>query len=289
MPGYDPTYYAGSAPHYRRGRPAYSAELNAVLERELGLDGSGCLLDVGCGPGTLTVPLADSFAEVIGLDPDPAMLVEALQHARDHDTSGITWVQARAEEIPDLALAPVRVATFGQSFHWTDRQRVAEAVYALLVPGGAIVLISHEVAGRPVPDGPGAPPIPHDEIKAVVRRHDGPHQRAGQGVWMPEPDRHEDVLARTPFTRPRHLWAPGRADLVRSTDEVISGLFSMSFAAPHLFGDRLDEFVDELQELLTSVSPSGMFWDWPGDTAVIVATKPSSCDHRSPTVPVDVP
>ncbi len=60
---YDPTIYDGAAVHYRYGRPAYSLELEELLAEELGLDGSGRLLDVGCGPGILTVRLAHLFQE----------------------------------------------------------------------------------------------------------------------------------------------------------------------------------------------------------------------------------
>jgi hypothetical protein len=52
---YDPTIYQGAAAHYGRGRPAYSPQLEAVLSEELDLDGTGRLLDAGCGPGILTV------------------------------------------------------------------------------------------------------------------------------------------------------------------------------------------------------------------------------------------
>src|SRR5689334_8056884 len=65
---YDPTIYQGAAVHYRPGRPPYSPRLEDVLTQELGLDGTGRLLDGGCGPGVLTVRLADLFDEVIGLD-----------------------------------------------------------------------------------------------------------------------------------------------------------------------------------------------------------------------------
>ena len=69
--------------------------------------------------------------------------------------------------------------------------------------------------------------------------------------------------------------APGRPDITRDVDGVISGYLSMSYAAPHLFGDRLHEFVTELRELLERSTTTGLFWDWPGDTALIVARKPS--------------
>ena len=73
MVRYDPRIYDGAAVHYRYGRPAYSPGLEALLTKELGLDGSGRLLDVGCGPGILTVRLAGLFGETVGLDPDPEM------------------------------------------------------------------------------------------------------------------------------------------------------------------------------------------------------------------------
>jgi 2-polyprenyl-3-methyl-5-hydroxy-6-metoxy-1,4-benzoquinol methylase len=61
---YDPSFYDGAAVHYRDGRPAYSPRLEALLAEELGLDGSGRLLDVGCGPGILTVRMAQLFEGV---------------------------------------------------------------------------------------------------------------------------------------------------------------------------------------------------------------------------------
>jgi hypothetical protein len=47
---WDETLYAGSARYYAAGRMAYPAALGDGLRDELGLDGSGRLLDVGCGP-----------------------------------------------------------------------------------------------------------------------------------------------------------------------------------------------------------------------------------------------
>ena len=80
---YDPTIYDGAAVHYRCGRPAYSPGLEALLAKELGLDGSGRLLDVGCGPGILTVRLAHLFEEAVGLDPDPEMIAEGRRAAEE--------------------------------------------------------------------------------------------------------------------------------------------------------------------------------------------------------------
>jgi SAM-dependent methyltransferase len=270
---YDPTIYLGSAAHYRYGRPAYSPELEAFLTRETGLDGTGRLLDVGCGPGVLTVRLADLFEQVVGLDPDAAMLAEGRRAAAEKGVRNVRWVQGLAEELPAIAPGPFRMVTFGQSFHWTDEYRVAETVYEMLEPGGALALIVHTVSGRTRPPDPGAPEIPHDEIEALVTKYLGSNRRAGQGTGPRRTHRFEDVLARTRFGVPQQFFVPGIPDLLRDSESVLSGYLSLSSAAPHLFGDRLDDFARELRALLASRSPDGMFWDWPGDTEVVLARR----------------
>ncbi len=270
---YDPTIYRGSAAYYACGRPPYSRELVSTLTRELGLDGSGRLLDGGCGPGILTVELAPSFDDAVGLDPDAEMLREGARRAAEAGVDNIRWIDAVAEAIPTLALGPCKLVTFGQSFQWTDRERVAEAVYDLLEPGGALALIVNTVEGRPQPEGPDYPPIPHDEIRELIRRYLGPRRRAGQGFRTDPPDQPEDALARTRFGRARVVFAPGRPDIVRDVDGVLAGYLSTSFAAPHLFGDRLGAFEADVRVLLTERSPSGMFWDWPGDTEILLSSR----------------
>lgn len=274
MAAYDSTIFAGAAPHYRQGRPPYSPELETLLARELGLDGTGRLLDGGCGPGVLTIRLAHLFEEAVGLDPDAAMLAEGRRAAEEIGSANIRWVQAQAEALPAAAPGPFRLVTFGQSFHWTDEARVAETVYDLLEPGGALALIVHAMEGRPQPESPGPPPIPHAEIRALVEKYLGSTRRVGQGIAPTRTHRFEDVLARTRFGRPRSIFAPGVPDLVRDGESVLYGYFSFSTSAPHLFGDRVEDFANEVRELLAERSPEGVFWDWPGDTEIVIARKP---------------
>jgi SAM-dependent methyltransferase len=272
--GYDPTIYLGSAAHYRCGRPAYSPGLESLLAQEAALDGTGRLLDAGCGPGVLTVRLAHLFAQAVGLDPDADMLAEGRRAAEEHAVMNIRWVRGLAEELPAIAPGPYRLVTFGQSFHWTDEQQVAEAVYDILEPGGALALIVHTVTGRPRPPDPGVPAIPHDEIRALVEKHLGSARRAGQGTAPRRTHRFEDVLARTRFGVPRQFFVPGLPDLLRDSESVLSGYLSLASSAPHLFGDRLGDFAGEVRALLAHRSAAGVFWDWPGDTEVVMARKP---------------
>jgi SAM-dependent methyltransferase len=271
---YDPTQYLGAAPYYLRGRPGYSAELASVLADELGLDGTGHLVDVGSGPGTVGVQLAGLFDHVTLLEPDPDMLAQARSHAAAAGLSWFDFVGVTAEDLPELGLSPARLVTFGQSFHRTNRLVVIETVYQLLEPGGSLVLISHDPT-RPAPPAPaGTSPIPHGQIRDLITTFLNSELRSGNRLVADySVERFEHTVQRTSFGAPRTVFAPGRPDIIRDADGVLAGCLSMSYAAPHLFGPRLDEFLAALRELLKRHSPTGRFWDWPGDTEILIATR----------------
>jgi len=271
---YDPTQYLGAAAYYRIGRPGYSRDLASVLAAELGLDGTGHLVDVGSGPGTVGIELAGWFERVTLIEPDPGMLAEARAQVAATGQTFIEFVPATAAQLLELGLAPARVVTFGQSFHRIDRVAGAEAVYELLVPGGALVLITHDPARPAPPAPPGTVPIPHDEIRSLITSFLNAPLRSGNRLVADySVERFELTLQRTSFRTSRVVYAPGRSDIVRDVDGVVAGVLSMSYAAPHLFGSRLPEFLTALRELLAQHSPEGRFWDWPGDTEILIATR----------------
>jgi hypothetical protein len=180
-----------------------------------------------------------------------------------------------AEDIPALGVGPCRVITFGQSFHRVRRLEAAGAAYDLLEPGGSLVLISHEGGGRPRPVGPGYPSIPHDSVKELVISYLGEGTRHYLATWNEgQPARFEDTLSQSRFAGSRTIYAPGRPDLVRDIDTVVADCFSRSYCAPRLFGDRRSAFEADLRRLLYERSPVGLFWDWPGDTELVIATRP---------------
>jgi len=114
---WDPSLYAGSAPFYAVGRVGYPAEVADVLLAALALDGFGRLLDVGCGPGSLTLLLAPYFTEGIGVDADVNMLFEAARLAGKKDVRNVRWRHLRGEELP-ADLPQARLVTFAPSTGW---------------------------------------------------------------------------------------------------------------------------------------------------------------------------
>jgi SAM-dependent methyltransferase len=243
---WDETLYAGSAAHYPVGRVGYTPEVATAVRDALGLDGTGRLLDVGCGPGSLTLLLAPLFEAAVGVDADPGMLAEA---ARRDTGATVHWRHLRAEDLP-AGLGRFRVVTFAQSFHWMDQPLVAARVRPMVDQAWVHVFAqTHRGAD-------GTDPLPHprppwDAIDDLVRRYLGPVPRAGRGV-LPNGTRsgEEEVMRAAGFHGPTRITAAPARVVTRTADEIVASVFSQSTSAPHLFGDRLPAFAADLRDLV---------------------------------------
>ncbi|GKQ37872.1 class I SAM-dependent methyltransferase [Streptomyces sp. A012304] len=271
---WDSTLFQGSAAHYQRGRLPYAPGFTDTLATALGLDGRGRLLDVGCGPGIVSLPMARFFTEVVGVDPDPDMLAEAGRQAARLGVTDIRWVTARAEDLP-AGLGEFRAVVFAQSFHWTERDRVAATVLGMLEPGGAFVHLSDFKNPPAEPTPLPRPAPPYAEIRELVRRYLGPVRRAGRGKLVNgTPDREDLVLERAGFENfERHVVPAG--DVVdRAADDVVAWVFSRSDSAPHLFGDRLADFERDLRAVLRQASPDDRFAEHLPPTEIMIWRRP---------------
>jgi SAM-dependent methyltransferase len=261
---WDPSLFAGAARYYEEGRLPYAPGLADALRHDLGLHGRGRLLDVGCGPGTIARRLAPLFEAVVGLDPDPGMLAEAARLGAAAGLPQATWVQERAEALP-AGLGLFRVITFGASFHWMDRPRVARAVRTMLTPGGAAVQVdapAYRADDLRAEAGRGRlryPPPPDAAIEELRRRYLGPDKRAGQGIRNTSPAGEDGIFQAAGFLPARTVVVPDGRDIDLSIDKIVAGRFSLSGTAPHLFGDRIGQFESDLRALLAAASASGQF------------------------------
>jgi SAM-dependent methyltransferase len=258
---WDETLFAGTAPYYERGRLPYAPGLADAFARALNLarsDGPVRLLDVGCGPGSVTLLLAHLFDEAVGLDADAGMLAEAARLASGRGIAGTTWVQLRAEDLP-AGLGRFRAITFAASFHWFDRPKVAAAARDMLDRQGAVVHIdSHHQDGLG-DEGLPYPPYPAAAIESVRESYLGRDRRAGRGVRNTSPGDEDDVFRAAGFEGPERVLVPDGRILTRTVDDVVATVLSMSGTAPHLFGGRLPAFESDLRSALLRESPGGLF------------------------------
>jgi SAM-dependent methyltransferase len=272
---WDKTLFGGSARYYRAGRFPYPTELATAFQEQLELDGSGRLLDVGCGTGEIALLLAPLYEEVVGLDADEEMIQEAREEARRRRHRNTTWVHARAEELP-LDLGTFRTATFAQSFHWMDRQRVAATVLEMLEPNGAWVHVDTKThRGAASDEQLSHPQPPRGEIEELVKRYLGTVRRAGQGTRPTSPSGEGEIMIAAGFAGPRRRVLDGRRVFERSEDEIVASIFSVTSSAPHLFGPRLGEFERNLRQILRRVSPGGRFCEVSESVQLIIWTRPA--------------
>jgi SAM-dependent methyltransferase len=222
--------FGGSADYYATGRMPYPPALADAFE----LDGNERLLDVGCGPGSLTILLAPHVREAVGIDADGEMIAAA------PPVPNVGWVQMRAEELPG-DLGRFDLVTFAQSFHWMDQARVARAVRAM---ADSLVLVSATThRGDDGTDPLPHPRPPHDDITALIHRYVGPPERAGT-PWE------DDTLREAGFTRSRQVEIDAGGVVTRTADEIVAVTFSLSYANPRRFAERRAEFEAELRDLL---------------------------------------
>jgi SAM-dependent methyltransferase len=258
---WDESLYAGSAEYYRIGRLPYPQRLADALREQLGLNGEGRLLDLGCGPGSLTTLLAPLFARVLAVDADAEMVRVAHADADRQVIDNVDWLHSYAEDLPD-DLGSFTVVTLAQSFHWMDRPVVATKIRGWLTADGCCVHVgatTHESA----PDVTGLPhpTPPREQITELIRAYLGPLRRAGQKVIAggETPGDEGAIFRAAGFADPDVIAIPGGDAFDRTEEQVIASVLSLSSAAPHLFGERLADFVEDLRQLLRRTAPDGLF------------------------------
>jgi SAM-dependent methyltransferase len=258
-PQWHPSLYAGSARYYAIGRVGYPAALADALATELPLDGSGRLLDVGCGPGNFTLLLAPWFEQATGLDADRDMLAEAQRRAAQAGIGNVTWLQLRAEELP-AGLGRYRMISFAQSFHWMDQLRVSRTALGMLEDDGTCLHV-HATTHQGVETDAVLPhpKPPRAAISELVESYLGPGALMRKGFLASDKaNREEEVYRAAGFSGPQRIEVQGEV-VERTSDQIVAGIFSLSSSTPHLFGERREAFESDLRRLLHDANPSAIF------------------------------
>jgi trans-aconitate methyltransferase len=145
--GDDPGFGGEVADFYHRYRRGYPAAVIDTLAGAFGLTGTDVVIDLGCGTGQLTLPMAGRVQAVAGLDPEPDMLARARRAAAEQEIGNTSWVLGGDADIAALAalLGDRRAGavTIAQALHWMRYRELIPALVPLLRPGGGIAVITN--------------------------------------------------------------------------------------------------------------------------------------------------
>jgi SAM-dependent methyltransferase len=125
------------------------------------------VVDLCCGDGWFTLPLARLARGVIAIDIDAALLEAAkVRMAERGGASNCTFVEANAYDIGELIRDPVDHVFLANAFHGVpDRPRLAAAVRGVLKPGGLFSIVSWYARPREETPVLGEPRGPATELR----------------------------------------------------------------------------------------------------------------------------
>jgi SAM-dependent methyltransferase len=238
--------FAEAAPYYHFRAPYAPAALE-YIRNTLQLDSASRALDLGCGPGTVSIPLSRMLGYVLAVDPSPEMIALGRARAEAARCHNIEWRCAHAEDISE-DLGTFAVATIAQAFHWMDRDRVLSKLGRMLdAERGALVLIN-----------PGKR-RPQESWEAtanrVAARYIGAPSRHAK---MHLEAKHEPALLRS-GTFSRFVTREFALEIERDIPSIVGNVYSTSTSPKSAFGERAPLFERELTDELLAANPTGMF------------------------------
>ncbi|MCK4869868.1 MAG: class I SAM-dependent methyltransferase [Gammaproteobacteria bacterium] len=254
--------FKSAAKYYSRYRPGYPEQLFEMLLEGCGLDGSGRLLDIGCGTGLLTIPLSKYFEQAIGIDLSKEMLEEGAIAANREGCDKVEWMEGNAETLGDQ-FGKFKMITAGGSMHWMNTEVMLPWIYDHLIDGGYVVLIG-ERGGFWLGQEQWC-----KELARIIEKYTGKifsECKKPLLLW-------QDMLASYPYRSIKSKLI----DIKRAwnTEDIIGFLLSTSFCSEEVLDDRCEEFKQEVRDGLLKVSAKGEFYEL-NKLSIVIACKSES-------------
>ncbi len=129
---------------YDRARPGYPPALEAELVGLAGIGPGSRILEIGCGTGQLTVPLARTGADVTAVELGVALAAGAERNLAGFPRARV--VQGAFEDV-DLPADAFDLVVAATSFHWIDDAVRLAKPARILRPGGRLAVVdTHHIS-----------------------------------------------------------------------------------------------------------------------------------------------
>ena len=126
-----------AAATYASARPGYPEALIDDAIRLAGVPPRGRILEVGCGPGNATIPLAKRGFEIVGIELGEDLAALAREACRPY--SNVRIDHGSFEDWP-LPIEPFDLVLSASAFHWIDPAVGYAKAATALAPSGALAL-----------------------------------------------------------------------------------------------------------------------------------------------------
>ncbi len=137
------------------------------IVRLLGVEPGMLVVDLCCGDGYFTAPLARIVeGKVYGVDIDPAMLEQTRTELERTETTVLDLICADARNLQELLPGKVDYVLIANTFHGVpDKTAMARAVAAVLKPGGQFAIVNWHRLSRERTVVMGKPRGPKSEMR----------------------------------------------------------------------------------------------------------------------------
>jgi len=129
---------------HRPGYPAETFEILTALIPDVQLESA--VLELGCGTGDLTRPLAERVGRIDAIDISTAMIARA-RTLPGGDDRRIRWIIEAAERAQ--LDPPYALAVAGESLHWMDWPVVLPRIAAVLARGAVLAIVERRELENP--------------------------------------------------------------------------------------------------------------------------------------------
>jgi SAM-dependent methyltransferase len=153
-------WYSPAAAAYAATRPHYPQQLVDAVVARSGLTAASTLLEVGCGPGTATVSIAELGCRIVAIEPNPEFCLLAQEACQRFPNVEVVTTSLEEWEPQQQRFDAVLAAS---SFHWIPPEIAYPKAAGVLRENGWLILLWNKELQPPIQT--------HEALRTIYRHH----------------------------------------------------------------------------------------------------------------------